>query len=902
MKAVHHSQSLKRSSLNTSRHRSPRKTRSSSSPAHSSAHSSFHTASSHNSPSMYRFASSRAPRRSITSKFSFFRSRFAPLQPTAAASASTLTPRITKAASKNDSSSDMIVKAIPTISFRFEPMSDFPLTNKFFIYDFTNTDPDSATCYKNDAQYPDSLQQTNTPPAAAVTMHGSDGAVNLYFDVPAWHGPDLDYNINDHLKKDAGPEFSWSQLSTRGSINAPIDRPLRLSMASTGMSKDRIAATPTQTGGMYFAWKTTHLPNFAVPGQDTAYLTGDDALVVGHVDINSDDTRFQYVPLYNQHSDVIRRFLDCYKVESHIELFRLLFIKRGITDIQSHLQHLPPININELTILQGDSCFVSIGDVDTARLDFRKLYVQQYPDVAQYLLSDDEKRSMRSILTRGVPNDMFLNRFLPLPSVTPVHSLTEHDQDTYDNNEIDYSTLTSREVFSNMGKSIPRMHTALLGVADGVGGLSTYGDRNQTKQLSHQLCRTLRHHLTREFQNGRDLLSRAWASIFASRNINLGATTVSFGTITVTEPEEPEDEWDDGRRLKLSLTNGGDSTVVAFRPRHNSMRGASFFPLAVTWPMHHPAAPNSAPAPFQLGVPDSAPLELSVGVPFPTLPMLGDQGDILTTSHFKTPTVGPVSGPSGGHQPYISASDMRKIDLTQSLADYAVGEEMDMKQRMIFDYRYTCLSDRPWSAQSVENVKLRRGDIVVACSDGIMDNLDGRFIPSVAEAWQAVVGTLHPGLRAQHSATRNVAPFRQSVNKGNLHQHSTSGVLGLTNSVTPEQLVKLTEKYIPLLDLKNDPRIEPYDATKPYLLSSASYLPPVPSVRPVNYTAGHDREVMHYYKQLTERCPRYHSTLTDQEEGIIAGSLSSSLAGGLVALSRTGSKMDDMSVVVAVVY
>eukprot|EP00461_Guttulinopsis_vulgaris_P002130 UN02131 len=67
-------------------------------------------------------------------------------------------------------------------------------------------------------------------------------------------------------------------------------------------------------------------------------------------------------------------------------------------------------------------------------------------------------------------------------------------------------------------------------------------------------------------------------------------------------------------------------------------------------------------------------------------------------------------------------------------------------------------------AQGMDGVKLRRGDVVVAFSDGIADNLSTHiFTNTASELWEAVVGYLHPAIRCQHPATRNVRPFRQAL-------------------------------------------------------------------------------------------------------------------------------------------
>jgi hypothetical protein len=66
--------------------------------------------------------------------------------------------------------------------------------------------------------------------------------------------------------------------------------------------------------------------------------------------------------------------------------------------------------------------------------------------------------------------------------------------------------------------------------------------------------------------------------------------------------------------------------------------------------------------------------------------------------------------------------------------------------------------------------------------------------------------------------------------------------------------------------------------------------------------SAEERDLLYKFNYATTQGARFHSTLSNDEEGVVAGTLATSMVGGLIRFSQRGSKFDDMSAICAVVY
>eukprot|EP00461_Guttulinopsis_vulgaris_P005909 UN05927 len=94
-------------------------------------------------------------------------------------------------------------------------------------------------------------------------------------------------------------------------------------MASTGLSKDLISDLQV-FGAHYLVWNRNELTNFTVKGEDLNFLTGEDALISGHIGADS-DSRYEYIPVNTQNAHIIKELMDSLQIEEQIE--RLTFTK-----------------------------------------------------------------------------------------------------------------------------------------------------------------------------------------------------------------------------------------------------------------------------------------------------------------------------------------------------------------------------------------------------------------------------------------------------------------------------------------------------------------------------------------------------------------------------------------------
>jgi hypothetical protein len=765
--------------------------------------------------------------------------------------------------------------------YSFNPLIDFPLNNKILL---TENIP---------------LDDSNSRFLQLDSMHGVGGAVSLSFNTKKWNQPD-DYVL---------PTWQSSQLALDGSQSP--DRPLRLAVSSSGLHKGLVSQLNVH-GTSYMFWNRSDLHNFATKGEDLTNFTGEDAISFGHCGADS-DTRFEYVPVNRQHPELIEKLFASLEIEDQIE--RLRHLQNG----KKFFKDFPPVGFALLNSLQeplsqrASLATIFINDTNPERIQFRKKYIEENPHIASQLLSDDQLRQIRAQLRDPLYENMFLNTTLPLPVVTPAHSRSAREQDQYNDDNFQVSSLTTRDVFGTMGKEAPLMEAAVIGVSDGVGGMQSYGVRNNTKEMSHLLMRSVRHNLTSDTKTtARDLLGQAFTSVLRHNQIDIGACTASIGVLRPAEPEEPEDEYDDGRRLHLSVANLGDSTVFAFRPKHNHDLGTlSYVPIAMAWPTSHEGTGPQRP-PLQLTI-----FEYQDRPNLQTDPnAINDQGTVLSTSHFSTPNK-PNSGPSGGANIFTSRLDYHKILAGKlPLSDFFDHLNPTPPQASAINRFSETPGDQPWMAQSFEGVTLRRGDIVCAMSDGITDNLLSNKLTTPAEIWEAVVSYLHPAIRSQHPATRNVRPLRQIPN--NKLDHLSGALLCKYNKVRTSDILNMTET---ILSKVKDDKIPPYDSegsskrfvslrplpareTAIILDQSNPATAPLLTEKPIGVPpfTEHDNELLYKYNYISTQGVQYHSTLSADAEAVVAGTLSTAMAGSLVRYSQRGSKLDDMSAVVAVVY
>ena len=432
--------------------------------------------------------------------------------------------------------------------------------------------------------------------------------------------------------------------------------------------------------------------------------------------------------------------------------------------------------------------------------------------------------------------------------------------------------------------------------------------------MSHLLMRSVRHNLTNDPKlSARDLLGQAFTSATRHNQIKVGACTAAIGLVRPTEPEEPEDEFDDGRRLRLSCAQVGDSIVIAFRPKHNHDFGTvTYVPLGMTWPCHHEGTGPRLP-----------PLQMNI-FPFPERPDLitdpattSDQSTTLSTSHFSTPTTQPNSGPSGGANFFTSRVDYLKILAgKKQMSDLFDHLKPTPKQIAMINQVAEVPADVPWLSQSLEDIKLRRGDVICVMSDGVSDNIPSQYkLESPAELWETVVSYVHPAIRAQHPATRNVRPLRQVP--GKRLDHLSGAILSKFNKTMTRDNLDTTEEILSKIVDHKIPPYEPEGASKPYLSFRSSPFHEATIVlderqKPARLTemqfgspgplSDREWELLYKYNYISSEGVRYHSTMTGDAEGVVAGTLSSAMAGVLVRFAQRGAKVDDISTVVAVVY
>jgi hypothetical protein len=757
-------------------------------------------------------------------------------------------------------------------------MVDFPLDGKILITENTPT------------ENPEFFHQVDS-------LHGTGGAITLNFD--ALPHPSTNFTNN----------FTWTQLQKSESGTELTNRPLRLAVSSSGLSKTTTVQA-TIKGTPYILWGRSHLENMAIAGEDPTFLACEDALVFGHCNDDS-DTRFEYVPLTKQHHDIIEKLHQSIRAEDDIERVRLTL--KG----QKHPKDIPKLGaqfINDLHDAHGGRASIEtilINDQNEERVQFRDKYIEQYPEFRSQVLTDDQKREYRAILQASKNTSFFLNENLPLPVVTPLRSHTQQKSDQFDNEDLSFAVLTSNDAFGNMAKEIPLMKRAVLGVADGVGGMANYGTANETKQMSHRLMRLVRHNLTSSTRSARDLLGQAHTSLVAENSITLGACTASIGVISPAEPEEPEDEFDDGRRLKLSIANIGDSTVIAFRPKHNRLLGTTtYVPLAVTWPMYHSGTgPALPPVQFTLYNYQHRPPTPDVPADAPNPP--------LTSSHFSTPTL-PESGPSGGNNLFTSAKEYNdflggKVALSSLFKRLTLTPDQAGAVDRSTDF---FAGDQPWLAQAVDDVTLRRGDVVCTFSDGIGDNLQNEsYIATAAQVRETVDAYVNPVIRAQHPAIRNVRPFYQVPSKET--DHLNGAIISKKHKPSLEEILTNTDTFTKKLPEGSIPPFSAEDSSAALLSDKPicaerhqhflytkqgtpstlkTVMAPQPDITPEQVDS------VYRFNYATSQGPRFHSTLTADEEGVVAGTLATSMVGGMIHFSMRGTKFDDMSCVAAVVY
>lgn len=771
----------------------------------------------------------------------------------------------------------------PANHFFFNPMTDFPLDRKILLTE--NVPIGETGCFKQE----DSL-------------YGLGGAVTLAFDAKKW---------TNKTSNNEQTQSTWTEMQAVGNGSSSPDRPLRAAIASSGVPKSLVGQI-TVHGASYLFWNQSELPNFATKGEDLTGLTGEDAVVVGHCGPD-DDTRYEYIPINKQNPHLVEKLFQSLELEDQIERIRHAANKTKF--IKDHpLQGLALLNnIQEPLSWRTSLATLIINDTNEDRIKHRKQFIQDNPQLASQLLTDDQLRQIRSQLRDPAYDNLFLNTTLPLPVITPVHSYTGRANNENGDEEFDFSSLTTKEVFGNMGREMPLMSAAVLGVSDGVGGMISYGDKNNTKEMSHLLMRSVRHNLTSSpSTTARDLLGQAFTSVLRHNQINIGACTAAIGVLKPAPPEEPEDEFDDGRRLHLSAANLGDSTIFAFRPKHNHDLGTiTYTPLAMAWPLSHTG--NTGPFP---------PLQLTI-FDYQDRPNLvkntnaiSDMSTSLSSSHFSTPSE-PNSGPSGGANIFTSKSDYTKVLHGKiPLSDLFSHFNPSQAQARAINRFSEIPGDQPWMAQCFEGVTLRRGDVVCAMSDGISDNLLANKLSTPAELWEAVVSYVHPAIRAQHPATRNVRPFKQVPGKP--LNHLSGPVLSKYNKIPTNDILAMTDKILSKIE---DTQIPPYDPVKsaPYvsfetlpsnevsIVLDQSQSPPTLVEQtyknpPVSSLDEDEKRRLYQHVYLSTQGVRYHSTLSHDTESVIAGTLSSSMAGSLVRLSQRGVKLDDMTVSCAIIY
>eukprot|EP00461_Guttulinopsis_vulgaris_P000962 UN00962 len=150
----------------------------------------------------------------------------------------------------------------------------------------------------------------------------------------------------------------------------------------------------------------------------------------------------------------------------------------------------------------------------------------------------------------------------------------------------------------------------------------------------------------------------------------------------------------------------------------------------------------------------------------------------FSTSHYATPTpdgLQNLNGPSGGNRVFISCKDYRGLMAGKVLLTDLVARHPHQNNQMIKTYPQTKLdrinnnelrhSDQPWMSQGMDGVTLQRGDVVCAFSDGVGDNLSRDVLDDIYNLWSNTVGYMHPAIRVQHPATRNVKPITPNMMK-----------------------------------------------------------------------------------------------------------------------------------------
>jgi hypothetical protein len=73
--------------------------------------------------------------------------------------------------------------------------------------------------------------------------------------------------------------------------------------------------------------------------------------------------------------------------------------------------------------------------------------------------------------------------------------------------------------------------SVLLAVADGVGGMADYGELNTTALMSHELMRELRNNLTHDTFSAKALLRRSWSTLRQNNRIQVGACTAAVALL-----------------------------------------------------------------------------------------------------------------------------------------------------------------------------------------------------------------------------------------------------------------------------------------------------------------------------------------------------------------------------------
>ncbi len=224
-----------------------------------------------------------------------------------------------------------------------------------------------------------------------------------------------------------------------------------------------------------------------------------------------------------------------------------------------------------------------------------------------------------------------------------------------------------------------------------------------------------------------------------------------------------------------------------------------------------------------------------------TTPEMKNTSGIYTTSHFETQTTeNGKNAPSGGDSVYINSQDYSGLlSGKKQLSDLFRGHEsMTKAHKDVMNLVADMDGDVPWMAQGADAVTLRRGDVVCVFSDGIGDNL-----------------------------------------RNTIYTHTISeaweAIVGYVNPA-------VREKHPLLKNVRN------------FRQDGKSHFGNAVLNQDGLYTK---EEIEEFAKKINEA-----PALDCNTECAVAGTLSSMLAGGLVRLSQKGFKVDDMSVVVGVVY